>query len=111
LAHELRNPLTPLSNALSLLQQPETTETRRAEAHGIMQRQVQQMVRLVDDLLDVSRISHGKVALRKHLIPLNETITTALETVKPLIEDNRHTLSVSLPEEALWTDADPARLS
>jgi len=111
LAHELRNPLAPLSNALHILQSPGADEAQRTEARGIMARQVQQMVRLVDDLLDVSRISHGKIDLHKQRITLADAIKNALETAKPLVEENRHQLSVSLPDATLWLDADLTRLS
>jgi PAS domain S-box-containing protein len=111
LAHELRNPLAPLKGALHLLKQPKIEATRRNEALDIMKNQLQQMVRLVDDLLDVSRISHGKIELRKKRLTFAEALRMALETTTPLIEANRHTLSITVPKETLWLDADIIRLS
>lgn len=110
LAHELRNPLAPLSNALYIVESGADAE-QAAKAYAIMRRQVQQMTRLVDDLLDASRISHGKVELRKERITLAEVINSAVETVKPAIERNQHTLSVQLPEQSLWLNVDLTRLS
>jgi PAS domain S-box-containing protein len=111
LAHELRNPLAPLSNALHMLQLPELGEQRRREAYKIMEHQLQQMVRLVDDLLDVSRISHGKIELRRQRIQLKDAITSAMETVRPLIEERRHALTLEVPDEPVWVNADLIRLS
>jgi PAS domain S-box-containing protein len=111
LAHELRNPLAPLSNALNILQLPGVNVERSTEAIGIMRRQTQQIIRLVDDLLDVSRISHGKIELRKEHITLNEAVNHALETAKPPIEAAGHTFSVQLPDHPLWLNADLIRLS
>lgn len=111
LAHELRNPLAPISNAVRILQLPDITTERRKEAYDIIARQVRHMAHLVDDLLDVSRISHGKIELHKKRITLAETINNALETAIPLIEENKHELSVHLPKETLWLDADLTRLS
>lgn len=111
LAHELRNPLAPLKNALHILKQPKSEKTRRNEALTIMGHQLQQMVRLVDDLLDVSRISHGKIELRKKRITFAEAIDMALETAKPLIEANGHTLTLDIPKTTSWLDADLTRLA
>lgn len=111
LAHELRNPLAPLSNALNIIRQPTMDVSRREEALDIMHRQVHQLIRLVDDLLDVSRISHGKVELRKEHIRLSDAIHSALETTRPLIEASGHQLTVTMPEETLWLDGDLTRLS
>jgi signal transduction histidine kinase/ActR/RegA family two-component response regulator len=111
LAHELRNPLAPLRNALHVLRlaspNPETLEHTR----GIMERQVQQMVHLIDDLLDISRITRGKVELRKERVELAAAIQDALEACRPLIEAAGHDLAVSLPPEPIVLDADPTRLA
>lgn len=111
LAHELRNPLTPISNALQVwaLAQPAGVELE--ELRGVMERQVQQMVRLIDDLLDVSRISKGKIQLRIQHIALEAAIRGALEGVHSLIEASEQRLTVSLPDEPLVVDADVARLT
>jgi signal transduction histidine kinase len=109
LAHELRNPLAPLSNALYTLRMHPDADTTRS-AHDMMDRQLRQMVRLVDDLLDVSRITSGKVALQKEPARLSEIIQAAVESVKPLVDARRQALSVDLGPGA-WLDADKARLS
>jgi signal transduction histidine kinase/ActR/RegA family two-component response regulator len=108
LAHELRNPLAPLSTALHLL--PVATE-KRDDLLAMAERQVRQLVRLVDDLLDVSRITGGKIALRRERIALGDVVARALETTRPLVESRGHDLTVSLPAEAVGLDADPARLA
>ena len=109
LAHELRNPLAPISNALQTLRMHPDADTAR-RAREMMDRQLKQMVRLVDDLLDVSRITRGKVALQKEPARLSEIVEAAVETVKPLIDVRRQQLSVDLGSDA-WLDADKARLS
>jgi len=111
LSHELRNPLAPLSNALSILRSSNIGTKHYSDSLEIMGRQVKQITRLVDDLLDVSRISHGKLELKKNLITLEEVINNALETARPLIEKNGHEFSVHLPQEPVWLNADLTRLS
>ncbi len=111
LSHELRNPLAPLSNALSILQSSNSGTKHYSDSLEIMGRQVKQITRLVDDLLDISRISHGKLELKKNHITLEEVINNALETAKPLIEEKGHQLSVHLPTEPIWLSADLTRLS
>jgi PAS domain S-box-containing protein len=111
LAHELRNPLAPIRNGLQLLKlaagQPATIEKARA----MMDRQLTQMVRLVDDLMDVSRINLGKLELRKERLALAAVVNSAVETSRPLIEEMDHELTVSLPEQPLMVDADMTRLA
>jgi signal transduction histidine kinase len=111
LAHELRNPLAPLSNGLHLMRmgssQPELLEKTRQ----MMERQVQHMVHLVDDLLDVARISTGKVELRRQRMDLKDVVATAVETSASLIDAGGHKLSVALPAEPLPMDADPTRIA
>jgi PAS domain S-box-containing protein len=111
LAHELRNPLAPLSNGLHLMRraanQPEVLEKTRQ----MMERQVQHMVHLVDDLLDVARISTGKVDLRRRPIDLKDVVATAVETSGSLIEGAGHTLHVDVADEPLPLDADPTRIA
>ncbi|MCC2971924.1 PAS domain S-box protein [Massilia sp. IC2-476] len=110
LAHELRNPLAPISNAVHLLRRPDGRRTadRMVEMVG---RQVRQMVRLVDDLMDVSRITQGKLELRREPLSLAEILSMAVETSMPAIEAGRHELTVSLPEETLVLEADKVRLT
>jgi two-component system CheB/CheR fusion protein len=109
LAHELRNPLAPIRNALQILRlapEPEVQEQTRA----LMQRQLDQVVRLVEDLLDVSRISTGKLQLRKEWVDLRTAIEGAVEASRTLIDRMGHQLTVTVPSQALTVDADPARL-
>ncbi len=110
LAHELRNPLAPISNGLQILSlargDAEVVETVRA----MMRRQVDHLVRLVDDLLDVSRITLGRISLRVARVELAPLIRNAVETQQPLIDASRHQLALALPPEPLWLEADPVRL-
>jgi signal transduction histidine kinase/ActR/RegA family two-component response regulator len=109
LAHELRNPLAPISNTLHLLQDGNGPDAQWAR--GIIERQVQHLTRLVDDLIDVSRITRGKVTLRREVVDLETIIRNAIETSKPLIESASHKLEVTLPREPLRLHADPVRLA
>ena len=111
LAHELRNPLAPLSNGLHLMRMATTNPELLEKTRQMMERQVQHMVHLVDDLLDVARISTGKVELRRSRMDLKEVVATAVETSTSLIESGRHTLSVDLPPQPLPMDADPTRIA
>jgi PAS domain S-box-containing protein len=110
LAHELRNPLAPILNGLRFLQQNQTMAPAQQQVVGMIDRQVRQIVRLVDDLLDVSRITRGKVVLHKERVPLNAALAHAVETARPLIDSRKHELTVSLPSEGVWLETDPARL-
>jgi len=111
LAHELRNPLAPVRNALHLLQAAGSDARTQADARAIIDRQVRQMVRLVDDLLDVSRITTGKLALRRERVELRAVGAAALEAVEPLMRERRHQLSVELPPAGVTVNADPTRLA
>jgi two-component system CheB/CheR fusion protein len=112
LAHELRNPLAPIRNSLELLRITDAApNSALAKARAIMERQVQQMVRLLDDLLDVSRITRGKLHLRRERVDLASVVQLALETTRPAIEAAGHELAVELSPEPVWLDADPARLA
>jgi signal transduction histidine kinase/CheY-like chemotaxis protein len=111
LAHELRNPLAPLSNSLEVLRLTEGDPELLAQTRGVMERQVRQMVRLVDDLMDVSRITRGKIELRPERIELAAVIESAVETARPLIVASGHELTVTLPPEPVFLDADPSRLA
>ncbi len=110
LAHELRNPLAPLRNALEILRTHPADDDLGHRAREIMDRQLRQMVRLVDDLLDVSRITTGKLALKTERVPLQPIVQSALDAAAPLIEDRRLKLDVRLPV-GVTLDADPARLA
>lgn len=111
LAHELRNPLTPIRNAAQILKFPGVDAESRRAASDMLDRQVGQMVRLVDDLLDVSRITRGKIGLRKQRVELATIVNHAVETVRSLCESKHHKLTVELPPEPVYLDADPARLT
>ncbi|HVE89328.1 MAG TPA: ATP-binding protein [Burkholderiaceae bacterium] len=110
LAHELRNPLAPIRNGLQIMRMTSDADAI-ARAQLMMERQLQQMVRLVDDLLDVSRITTGKLVLRTERVSLREVMVTAIDAVRPLVDAKRHTLSVDLPANSVELDADPTRLS
>ncbi|HEV8612462.1 MAG TPA: PAS domain S-box protein [Gemmatimonadales bacterium] len=110
LSHELRNPLAPLRNSLHILRT--RGGDRKAERiYEMMEQQLNRMVRLVDDLLEVSRITGGKIELRKEPVPLSTVVESAVETSRPLIEAASHQLSVQLPADPLIVDADPMRLA
>jgi signal transduction histidine kinase len=111
LAHELRNPLAPVRNALQILRLAGDNRLATEQARAMMDRQVQQLVRLVDDLLDVSRITRGKVELKKERVALSSAVATAVETSRPLIEAARHELTVTLPPDTIELEADPTRLA
>jgi PAS domain S-box-containing protein len=111
LAHELRNPLAPIRSALEVLKHHSTGNAEVAELHELVTRQVQQLARLVDDLLEVSRITRGKFELRKELVPLPRIVEHALEATRPMIDEAGHELSVELPREAPWLMADPTRMA
>ena len=111
LAHELRNPLAPITNALHILRLEEGVPLRRERALGMVDRQVRHLVRLVDDLLEISRITRGKLELRKERIDVARIFHSALETSRPAIEAAGHELTVNAPNEPLLLEADPIRLS
>lgn len=111
LAHELRNPLAPLRTSLELMRVAADDATLMEEARATMVRQVDQMVRLIDDLLDVSRITRDKIRLQKARVELAAVVQSALETVQPLMRGAGHGLTVTLPEEPIFLHADPARLT
>jgi PAS domain S-box-containing protein len=112
LAHELRNPLSPIRNAAALLGStgPESAE-RQARAREVIMRQVDHLAHLVDDLLDVARISEGKIALRKEDVEIKSVIAQAIETAGPLIAAREHRLEVVQPERQVWVSGDPVRLA
>ena len=110
LAHELRNPLAPLRHGLDLLRRNPDRD-QAADIHAMMDRQLTQLVRLIDDLLDVSRISQGKIELRLAPVPLSDVLRLALETSQPLIAAAGHNLTVVQPQTPLWLQADLSRLA
>ena len=111
LAHELRNPLAPLRNGLQILRLGSGDTAVAGRARDMMERQVDHLVRLVDDLLDVARISGGKIELRRETASLQEVVARAVETAMPAIEAQRHILTVDAPEEPVLVDIDPARFT
>ena len=116
LAHELRNPLSPIRNAAALLGATGTgAAERQARAREVITRQVDHLAHLVDDLLDVARISEGKIALRKEEVELGGVIAQAIETAGPLIHGREHSLQVVFPDAArqqqIWVEGDPVRLA
>jgi PAS domain S-box-containing protein len=111
LAHELRNPLAPVRNAIEILRAAPAKSPQLQWTQDVIDRQVRQLSRLVDDLLDVSRIASGKIELRRERIELATAVNIALESSRPLIERGAHSLTVELPPEPLWVDADRARLA
>jgi PAS domain S-box-containing protein len=110
LAHELRNPLAPIRTSLEIMKRTKNKETE-AEARAIIERQTHHMVRLIDDLLDISRITRGKIKLQKEKVDLLEIINMAIESSHPLIEEKHHELKVSLPQIPIALEADKTRLS
>jgi PAS domain S-box-containing protein len=111
LAHELRNPLAPIRNAVQVLRMSEALDPQLGNARDIIDRQVQQMVRLIDDLLDISRITRGKLQLRKERVELAAVVQSAVEAARPLIDVQAHELDLTLPQERVTLDADSIRLA
>ncbi len=116
LAHELRNPLAAMRSALDLLGATEEASdekagARRALSRAILGRQLAHLSRLVDDLLDLSRVASSRLVLRKEAVSLPEVIEAALESIRPALDSRRHALSVDLPAERVLVEGDPVRLS
>jgi signal transduction histidine kinase/DNA-binding response OmpR family regulator len=111
LAHELRNPLAPIRNALEILRVGKADLSLVEKAMTTMERQVDHLVRLVDDLLDLSRVMRGKITLRKQRVALDAIIERALETTLPVIEAREHELIVNLPPHEVWLDVDEVRIA
>lgn len=109
LSHELRNPLAALSNALQLLRLPADADPLQRHSRGIMERQLKHLKHLVDDLLEVSRITTGNVRLRLEQASLNSIVENAVDAAKPLIAQHRHALTVSMPQAAVFVHADGQR--
>jgi PAS domain S-box-containing protein len=111
LAHELRNPLAPIRNAVAILGRKGSQDPEVAWSQGVIERQIDQLSRLIDDLVDIERISRGKFQLRKEPVPLEVVVDMALETSRPQINAAGHHLSVLLPSERVALEVDPARLA
>ena len=111
LAHELRNPLAPLVNGLQLIRMAGEDTALVEQSRAMMERQVGQLVRLVDDLIDLSRINRGTLELRKERIDLSTVLTSAIETSRPQIEAMDHRVEITQPAEAVFVQADPIRLA
>jgi signal transduction histidine kinase len=111
LAHELRNPLAPIRNALYLLRAAPPDAPSSHEARAMIERQVNQMVRLIDDLIDVSRITTGKLALRRERVEVGAVARSAIEAVEPAMRARRHELKVDLPGTPVYVSADATRLA
>jgi two-component system CheB/CheR fusion protein len=111
LAHELRNPLAPMRFALELMRRSGGPPAKADRQLQVLDRQVSHMVRIIDDLLDVSRITQGKLELRKEVVALSSIVHGALELCRPAVNAARHLLKVSLPAEAVMLRADPVRLT
>jgi PAS domain S-box-containing protein len=110
LGHELRNPLAPIRNGLHILLLPDVDQTAVRQVKEMMEKQVNHLTRMVDDLLDVSRITSGRIQLRREPVQLNRAVNYAVESVRPLVEAQGHRMMVSLPAEAIHLEADPTRL-
>ncbi|NHZ79719.1 PAS domain S-box protein [Massilia sp. CCM 8695] len=111
LAHELRNPLAPIRNGLQVMRMAEHDQATVARVRDMMERQVTQMVTLVNDLLDIARITRGNLELKPVRVELRELISSAVETSMPLVDANRHALTVDVAPESLMLDADPTRIA
>ena len=111
LAHELRNPLAPIRQASAVSRLPQATEAQKRWSHEVIERQVRHMALLLDDLLDVSRITRGRLALRRGTNTLGDMIEAAVETARPLIDTRQHGLEVVMPQATIVMQADPLRVS
>jgi signal transduction histidine kinase len=110
LAHELRNPLAPIHNAVALMHRSPLTDPQLIWSRDVIGRQLSHLTRLVDDLLDVSRITRGKINLNKEAIEIGSLVVRTVETVQPLFEERGHTLRVEMPDGGLSVLGDPTRL-
>ena len=111
LAHELRNPLAPIRNAVAILGRKGPLDPEVAWSQGVIERQIEQLSRLIDDLLDIERISRGRLQLRRERVPLEAVVDMALESSRPQVNASGRHLSVLMPSERVTLDADPARLA
>jgi len=111
LAHELRNPLAPIRQAALISKAPSATDAQKRWSHDVIDRQVQHMSLLLDDLLDISRVTRGTLALRMQSTELSSVIDTAVETARPTIDSKRHVLTVDMPPEPIRFTVDPLRVA
>ena len=111
LGHELRNPLAPIRNALHLLGAGRRSIENDDDVRAMMERQVDHMVRLVDDLVDVSRLSRGTIELRRERVDMASMLRNAVDLSRPLLDAGRHALVMELPDELMWVEADPVRIA
>src|SRR5438132_2527767 len=111
LAHELRGPLSPLRTTLEIMKRADGNGDLLQEARSTMERQFGQLVRLVDDLIDVSRITRNKIELRKERVELASVLHQSVEACRPLAESANHQVSVTLPPTPIYLHADPVRLA
>jgi two-component system, chemotaxis family, CheB/CheR fusion protein len=111
LAHELRNPLAPICNAVEVLRRAPDDPQALERTRDILERQVRQLMRIVEDLIDVTRVSEGKIVLRKERVALRDVVQTGVETCRSLMDTTRHELVVELGSAPLYVDADPVRLA
>jgi signal transduction histidine kinase/ActR/RegA family two-component response regulator len=110
LAHELRGPLAPVRNSLHVLRLPGTDPATARALHDVIERQVAHMARLVEDLMEVSRITRGRIELRRERVDLAAIVQSAIETARPLLQSAGHRLDVQLPPATVWLDVDPVRM-
>jgi CheY-like chemotaxis protein len=111
LGHELRNPLAPIKSAMQIFRLKGTADPELQEVALMVERQVQQLTRLIDDLLDVSRVGHGKINLQTKPVDLKSVAALAIECSRPLIDARKHSLKVSLPRQAVEVEGDSGRLA
>jgi signal transduction histidine kinase len=111
LAHELRNPLAPIRTAVQILGSPQLAGPRLQWVQSVIARQAKHMALLLDDLLDVARITQGKLVLKTERVTLTSVVDAAVETARPLLDEKKHRLTLTLPAEALFLNADPLRIS
>ena len=111
LSHELRNPLAPIRSAVQVMRHTGSGPGELATSRDMIDRQVTHMTRLIDDLLDVGRITQNKVELRKEAVDIGDAVRQAIETSRPLLEESRHRLSVEVPPAPVYVDADPVRIT
>ena len=111
LGHELRNPLAPIRNAVKVMKQRGSEDPELCWARDVVDHQVRQMAQLVDDLLEISRVTSGKVRLQKEAVDVATIVAYATETSRPVLEAHHHRLSIVLPSEVIQIDADPLRMA
>lgn len=110
LSHELRNLLTPISTAVAILRRPDCDEQSRTRLHDVIERHVRHMTRLINDLLDVSRVTHGTLLLQRRPTEVSEFVRQAVETVQEVIDEHRQPLRIELPPEPVYVEGDEVRL-